>query len=180
GEHGGGDGGGGGEPQRGCVVVGAQCHRITAHQKDIHRNAFDDQQHQHRTQRHPPRRPCQYDADRQQCSDRGQWCRDIESQYPPGVPHRIDSSREIISLPSTSEIPRPKFQCTVCGLPPAFSLTEVATTMTVSVRRAIEAGNCSAGAGRPGWASRSWCTVSNATASTSPRLRDCNRSTTCW
>ena len=54
------------EPQSGCVVVGAHGDRITAQQPDIHRHAFDDQQHQHRTRRHPPRRPRQHDPDRQQ------------------------------------------------------------------------------------------------------------------
>jgi len=40
----------------------------------------------------------------------------------------------------------------------------VATTMTVSLRRAIDAGNGADGLGPPGWASKSWCTASTATA----------------
>ena len=60
------------------------------------------------------------------------------------------SSRETSSLPSTSETPSRSVQCTVSGLAPAFWLTEVATTMTLSVRDAtVDNSGCGAGA-QPG------------------------------
>ena len=59
--------------------------------------------------------------------------------------HLSDSSREIISLPSTSETPGCGFQCTVVGLLSAFCLTDVATTNTESVRSANSAGRLGGG-----------------------------------
>ncbi len=83
-------------------------------------------------------------------------------------------------MPSTSETSIRRFQCTVWGLAPAFSATDVATNSTESVRVA-KGGNLVVTTGRalPGWVSRSWCTVSIATASIRPLLRVCNFSTTC-
>ena len=83
-------------------------------------------------------------------------------------------------MPSTLETSSRRFQCTVCGLAPTFSLTDVATSITESMRVA-NGGNLVVTTGRetPGWVSRSRCTVSIATASIRPALFDCSFSTTC-
>lgn len=83
-------------------------------------------------------------------------------------------------MPSTSETSSRKFQCTVWGLAPAFSLTDVATSSTESVRVA-NGGYFVVTTGRaaPDWVSSSRCTVSIATASILPLLCVRNFSTTC-
>src|SRR6516165_3244651 len=169
-----------GQSQPRCVIVGTDADRITAQQPEVDTYSLQDQQHQHRARRDPPEWPVEYDSDRQQRGDRGQGRRDVERHQPPYVSHRMDSIPEIISLSSTSETSSRRFQCTACGLAPTFSLTEVATSITESVRLA-NAGNLVVTTGRetPRWVSRSRCTVSIATAWIRPALCDCSFCTTC-
>ena len=149
-----------GQPQPGCVVVGADADRITAQQPEIDRHAFQDQQHQHRARRHPPQRPVSTTPIISSAAIAANGAATSKaSTRQMFLIGSIPAARSSACRPRRRR-PSRRFQCTVCGLPPAFSLTDVATTITVSVRLANEAGNCSAlRGGAPGWVSRSWCTV---------------------
>ena len=123
--------------QEGTVVVRADRHPVAARKRDIDRDALDHQQAQHRADRHPPQRPCQAAPMYTRPAIAAIGGQDVESQYAPTVSHRIGSRREISSWPSTSETSSRRVQRTVCGFSaPAVSLTDVATTITVSVRDA--------------------------------------------
>src|SRR4029077_7355942 len=149
---------------------------VAAGEHEVDGDALDDQQAQHRTHRHPQHRPRQRDADEDQCDDGGDRRQNIESQYTPTVSHRIGSSREMSSLPSTSETSSRSVHRTVCGLAaPAFSLTDVATTITVSVRDAdADSSGCCWGGGAPFGPGCAWWIDSTATESTCPVVRACN------
>ena len=164
-----------GQPQSWTVVVGADGHPVAPCENEVDDDALDDQQAQHRRHRHPPQRPAPV---RRRCRP------GRRSALPARATSKASTRKRFLigSAPAARSAACRRrrrrraeaFQRTVCGFSaPAFSLIDVATTITVSVRDA-EPNNsgCCWGGGEPFGPGCSWWIDSTATESTWPVVFD--------
>ena len=161
------------QPQPGAIVVGAHGDAVAAVQHEVDDHALHDQQAQHRAQRDPPQRPGQRHADVDQRGDGRQRARGRRKPAPAtgSSSDRLQPRDQQLAVDvgdAEPQVPAHGLRLSV----PAFWLTEVATTSTVSVRDAtVDSSGCGGAASAPGGA---WYSDSMETESTWPVVWDCS------